>query len=525
MKAIIFYLVISSDKTWCAGINMNTVLKFFIWIALVFFVLPVKAQNNPSADMGNGTYLNPILPGDYPDPSIMREGKDYYMTHSAFDYVPGLIVWHSTDLVNWEPISYALTTYLGSGWAPDICRYNDKYFIYFTVARKGNFVVYASSPYGPWSSPVDLKVGQIDPCHVVDETGQRWLFLSGGHRIKLSADGLSTTGSLEKVYDGWKFPEEWETEGMALEGPKLKKIGAYYYMLSAEGGTAGPPTSHMVVVARSKSVNGPWENAPNNPLVHTYNRSERWWSKGHGSLIDAPDGKWWIIYHAYENGFYGLGRQTLLEPVQLTSDGWFKAPTGTGIEKPLRKPVSSAKIVDHTTQLNKFRIGLDWRFYKSFDSSRFSVSNGVLTLKAQDKTPEGSAPLLFVAGAHDYEFSVHMEKDTGVIAGLILFYNSDFYVGTGFSSKEILHWRKNTQKGKHEHTGKNSLWLKVRNSNNIYTAFYSYDGINWTRESALRDISGYHHNVLYDFQSMLPGFFAFGEGKVRFSDFKFSRLK
>lgn len=501
----------------------------FLWALLVVCSLNAEAQHKfgtiNSADLGNGTFLNPIFAGDYPDPSIMRDGKDYYMTHSSFDYVPGLTVFHSNDLVNWQPISYALTAFLGSGWAPDICKYKDKFYIYFTVANKGNFVVYSSSPNGPWSSPIDLKVGWIDPGHVVDENGQRWLFLSGGHRIKLAADGLSTLGKLEKVYDGWKYPEEWETEGFALEGPKLKKIGNYYYMLSAQGGTAGPPTSHMVVVARSRSVHGPWENAPNNPLIHTYNRSERWWSKGHGSLIDAPDGKWWIVHHAYENGYYGLGRQTLLEPVELTSDGWLKAPSGEAIEKPLSKPIRSDKVIDRLAQLNKFRIGLDWRFYKQFDTTRYSVNNGVLTLKAQGKTPQESAPLLFIAGGHDYEFSVKIDKDSAATAGLVLFYNRDFYVGTGFNGKERLGWRKGAIKARAAQGGKHQLWLKIRNNKNIMSAYYSDDGKTWKKEGWARDISGYHHNTLYDFISILPGLFAYGEGEVRFSDFQFKQLE
>src|SRR6187431_2972733 len=126
-------------------------MKSFFWITLLFFFSTVEGQNktakNNLADGGNTTFLNPIIGGDYPDPTIMRDGKDYYMTHSAFDYVPGLTVWHSTDLVNWEPISYALPSYLGPGWAADICKYKGKYYIYFTVAGMGrsNFVVYASS--------------------------------------------------------------------------------------------------------------------------------------------------------------------------------------------------------------------------------------------------------------------------------------------------------------------------------------------------------------------------------------------
>lgn len=111
---------------------------------------------------------------------------------------------------------------------------------------------------------------------------------------------------------------------MFLEGPKLLHKDGYYYMVSAEGGTAGPATSHMVVVARSKSVFGPWENSPYNPLVHTYSASDPWWSKGHGTLIDDAEGNWWVVYHAYAQGYHTLGRQTLIDPVEWTADGWVK---------------------------------------------------------------------------------------------------------------------------------------------------------------------------------------------------------
>jgi beta-xylosidase len=490
------------------------------------FILPVKSQPlKNQGDLGNGKFINPILAGDFPDPTIVRDGTDYYLTTSSFDYAPGLTVMHSKDLVNWEPISYALDFYIGSVWAPDICKYNGKFYIYFTVANKGNFVVYADSPYGPWSNPIDLKVGWIDPCHVADESGQRWLFLSGGNRARLSADGLSVLpGTLERVYDGWKFPEEWITEGFALEGPKVKKIGQYYYMLSAEGGTSGPPTSHMITVARSKSINGPWENAPNNPLIHTYKATEKWWSKGHGSLIDTPDGKWWIIYHAYENGALNLGRFTLLEPLEFTKDGWLKTSPGVSSEKPIQKPIKSEKIINRFERLNNFNIGLDWKYYKNFDSLRCSAENGTLIMKAQGNSPHESAPLLFVAGNSSYEISVKIDKDSSAVAGLVLFYNADFYVGTGFDSKNRFRWRKGAVKGSASHTGGNELWLKIRNDNHIVTGYYSYNGIDWNKEIWGMDISGYNHNTLYDFMSILPGIFAYGNGTVKFSNFRFETL-
>lgn len=124
-----------------------------------------------------------------------------------------------------------------------------------------------------------------------------------------------------RIYDGWRYPGDWVVESFSQEGPKIVKRGDYYYMVLAEGGTAGPPTGHMIVSARSKSIDGPWENSPYNPIVRTMSVAERWWSKGHGTLVEGRDSKWFIVYHAYENGFYTLGRQTLLQPIEWTADG------------------------------------------------------------------------------------------------------------------------------------------------------------------------------------------------------------
>ena len=488
-------------------------------VAVVFFYsCSVVAQ----------TFVNPILGGDYPDPTIMRDGNDYYMTHSCFDYQPGLVVMHSRDLVNWEPVSYALKTYLGSVWAPDICKHEGRYYIYFTVAAQGrkNYVVWADNPRGPWSEPIDLHIGNIDPCHVVGDDGQRWLFLSGGKRARLTDDGLAVVpGTEEVVYGGWIYPEEWETEGMCLEGPKLKKIGKYYYYLNAEGGTAGPPTSHMITQARSESIDGPWENAPNNPLVHTWSKEERWWSKGHGSLVDTPDGRWYVVYHSYEKDFTCLGRQTLLEPVYLGNDGWFHRYEHIDVAKPIAQPFKTTTDVNRHGHLKDFRIGLDWKFYKQFDADRVKVDNGVLTMKAKGTDPASSAPLMFVAGEHRYELEAEIELYGDVTAGLVVYYNGDFYQGTGFDKQRRYRYRKGGRTGSGVHRKETTrLWLRLVNRDCIVTGWYSYDGVNWKRETWGMDCSGYNHNTLYEFQSVLPGLFAQGKGEVAFRNFKYRKL-
>lgn len=261
--------------------------RFIMLIAVTAAVTNVSSGNWPKA----------ILPGDYPDPTILRDGKDFYMTHSPFYYQPGFLIWHSTDLMNWSPVCRALESWQGSAMAPDLVKYGDKYYIYFPAAGT-NYVTMADDIRGPWSDPVDLKIGGIDPGHASDSEGNRYLYLNRGEVVRLSPDGLSTVGEKRKVYDGWQIPKEWETEGewpeMYLESPKIVKHGDYYYLTCAEGGTAGPATSHMVVSARSRNVDGPWENSPYNPVVHTYSAQDHWWSKGHGTLIDDADGQWWL---------------------------------------------------------------------------------------------------------------------------------------------------------------------------------------------------------------------------------------
>jgi xylan 1,4-beta-xylosidase len=228
-------------------------------------------------------FENPLFAGDYPDPTILRVGEDFYMTHTSYSYAPGLVIWHSRDLVNWIPISQVLNETHGEVWPSDLVELGGRYFVYFTMG--GIHVVHAEHPRGPWSAPIDLKINDIDPGHIVGPDGKRYLYTAGGHAIELSADGLATIGERKKVYEGWAFPKDWKTEGVWLESPKLTKRSEYYYLICAEGGTAGPPMSHMSVVARSKSPIGPWENSPHNPLIHIYSADEDWWSVGHGTLF------------------------------------------------------------------------------------------------------------------------------------------------------------------------------------------------------------------------------------------------
>jgi len=487
-------------------------------------------EGQRKADLGNGTYLNPIVAGDHPDPSILKDGDDYYMTFSSFDAYPGLVIWHSRDLINWQPVAPTLFKNVGSVWAPDLVKHANRYYIYFPGIGpyRSNYVIWADNIRGPWSEPIDLKNRRIDPGHAVGPDGKRYLFLSAGYLVPLSDDGLSIVGEEKKIYEGWQYPKDWIVEGFAQEGPKILKKGDYYYQVLAQGGTAGPPTGHMIVVARSKNIAGPWENSPYNPIVRTQSSAEHWWSKGHGTLVEGPDKQWWMVYHAYENGFYNLGRQTLLQPIEWLDDGWFR--TTHDVDRPIPKPLPSSTGTHGFAFSDDFstnRMGVQWSFYKGTDTDRdrYRYESNALVLKAKGTRPADSSPLWFVTGDHAYEFQVEIDADPEATAGVLLFYNQRLYVGLGYSSSNfIMHSYGIERPGaKPSHIGR-TLHLRLRNDRHIVTIHYSVDGKTWERYDRGMEVSGYHHNVGYDFLSLRPALYAAGSGEVRFRNFTYRAL-
>lgn len=495
-----------------------------VFLLMLFFVSAITAQNQPEAIDNKPTYQNPIFGGDYPDPSLLREGKDYYMVHSSFDYYPGLTIWHSQDLINWEPVTSALQKYVGDVWAPDLVKYNGKYYIYFP-ANKTNFVVSADNINGPWSDPVDLKIGNIDPGHITDDKGGRYLYFSNGDYIGLSKDGLKTIGEAKHAYDGWVIPREWSIECFCMEGPKLFKRGEYYYLTVAEGGTAGPSTSHMVISARSKTPFGPWENSPYNPIMRTQNSDERWWSKGHSTIFEDYNGKWWMMFHAYEKGYYNLGRQTLLQPVEWTKDGWYKVPDKIQTDKPISRPQGTA--VSRFSQSDNFlgtQLQPQWKFFNGVDNSRFKITNNSIVIKGKGNGVGNSSPMVCVPSGHSYTADVEMEIEGDAIGGLVLFYDNSHYSGILADKENILAnlrgWQFETEKNVH----KRHVYLRLKNIKNNVDMFYSLDGRQWIKIENSAEVSSYNHNALSGFLGLRIALCSIGEGNVTFKNFKYSNL-
>lgn len=277
------------------------------------------------------TYTNPILPGFYPDPSITRAGDDYYLVCSSFEYFPGVPIFHSQDLIHWTQIGHVLNRVSqldtrkskssGGIFAPTI-RYHEGTFYMITteIHGKGNFYVTATDPAGPWSDPIIIPYGGIDPSLMFDEDGKVYVTTQQGadydsHAIQYEID-IATGAALSEPVVIWTGDG-----GPWTEGPHLYKINGMYYIMSASGGTA---KEHREIIGRSSSPYGPFERLPHPILTHSGTDNPIQYL-GHADLIEDCNGDWWAVFLGVRlvgSKYTVLGRETFLAPVAWNEDGW-----------------------------------------------------------------------------------------------------------------------------------------------------------------------------------------------------------
>lgn len=277
-------------------------------------------------------YRNPIRRGFFPDPSICRVGCDYYMVNSSFIFFPCIPISHSRDLIHWEIIGHAITDPKWAGldeleggrgfWAPDISFYKGRFYITATYrlndvppTYRRQIVVSSDKPEGPYCEPVFIDEDGIDPSIFNDDDGRRYMLLNRGARIfELDETGTKKISDAKLLFYG--------DHKRAPEGPHLYKKDGYYYLLEAEGGT-GP--GHRVTVSRSRELFGNYEPCPYNPIMRQQDEDAAIQRCGHGDLVDTPDGRWYMVYlcgRMIDGKYSILGRETALDPVTWTPDGW-----------------------------------------------------------------------------------------------------------------------------------------------------------------------------------------------------------
>lgn len=365
-------------------------------------------------------FSNPILKGTYPDPSVVRVGRDYYLVNSTFGWFPGIPVFHSTDLVHWSQIGNAIDRpgmldfkRLGLSqavFAPTITVHAGTFYIVNTcVGCGGNFLITAKDPKGPWSDPVWLpQVQGIDPSLFFDDDGKAWIVNNdappgppeySGHRaIRIQAfdpNVQKTFGPRTVLVDKGVNPE---TKPSWVEGPHLFKKDGWYYLHCAQGGTGD---GHSQVVLRSRSVLGPYEPYAGNPILTqrdlAKDRPLPITSAGHADLVETPDGQWWATFLAvrpYAKGLHNTGRETFLLPVTW-KDGWpiildRGAPIPYAVNAPrlpapakLPPPTGGAFVARE--EFDGKDLPLNWVTMRTPKSRWWNLKKGALLLEGRDQ--------------------------------------------------------------------------------------------------------------------------------------------
>jgi xylan 1,4-beta-xylosidase len=408
-----------------------------------------------------GTFRNPILPGFYPDPSICRVGEDYYLVNSTFEYFPGLPVFHSRDLVHWRQLGHVLDRpsqlpldgiCASDGlYAPTIRHAGGTFYVVNTLVRgtskKGNFIVTAANPAGPWSEPSWLENAPgIDPSLFFDDDG-RALYVgnrpvangryAGDHEIWLQELDLGTMRLVGEPCVLWGGADR---EAVYAEAPHLYKINGRYYLMIAEGGTGH---DHAVTIARSDKITGPYQGNRRNPIMTHRHLGLDYpiVGTGHADLVETPSGEWWMVLLAmrpYGGYFYNLGRETFLVPV-LWEEGWPVVAAGGGrVEFVGRAPNlpehrwPSPPVCDH---FETRTLAPQWNFLRTPRDDFWSLSArpGYLRLRLRPECLMDLANPSFVGRRQQHirfaaraalEFKPRQDYEC---AGVVLLQNNDFH--------------------------------------------------------------------------------------------------
>lgn len=295
-------------------------------------------------------FRNPVFAGDYPDPSVIRVGKEYWGTATSSEWGPPFPIFRSEDLVNWTVTGTVFQDRpewaVANFWAPEIIAWKGRYYVYYVARKQGGplavAVASADSPGGPYTDHgpmIAQEAGSIDPVAVDDEHGVRHLIWKedGNSRklptilwsARLSDDGTKLISEPKELI---RNDARWE--GAVVEGPFVVRRNGWFYLFYSGSGCCGAGCNYAMGVARSRSLHGPWEKHAKNPILAG---NADWRCPGHGSIVDDEQGRSWLLYHSYSaRDFIFTGRQALLDEVKWGADGWPVINDGKG-------PTSRAK--------------------------------------------------------------------------------------------------------------------------------------------------------------------------------------
>lgn len=407
-------------------------------------------------------YLNPVLSGFYPDPSICRKGEDYFLVNSTFSYFPGVPIFHSRDLVNWKQIGHVLDRPSqlqlggiridGGVYAPAISYnpHNGMFYMVNTIVDGiGNFYVKTEDPFkGEWSDPILLpRVNGIDPSFLFDDDGKAYVVYNGdcpgepqwnGHRAiwmyEFDYENDTVTGDKVLLVDGGVNPAD---RPVWIEGPHLYNVDGKYILMCAEGGTG---TNHSEVVFTSDSPSGPFRPHRINPVLTQRNlpedREEKVTSAGHADLIQTHDGEWWAVFLAcrpYAGDMYNTGRETFMLPVTWDEGIPVILPSGepvpTVVEKKGLANGRDMPLTGNFEWTDRFdSLGFRWVQLRTPECVWWEVNDGLcITPREVTIYDKGANPsFMAVRQQHSrFEAETYMKyrPSDGGFAGLVVFQN------------------------------------------------------------------------------------------------------
>ena len=463
-------------------------------------------------------YKNPVRRGFYPDPSVIRVGDDYYMVNSSFQYFPCIPISHSKDMINWTTIGHAISdpSFLDLSdikdshgiWAPDIHYDETEQLFYITATLRLNdrpgenfparcqLLMKSRKPEGPYSKPVKLPINAIDPSLFFDSDGKKYMITAkGAIAHELNKDCTKLIGEPGTVWAG--------TGERCSEGPHILKHGGYYYAYVAEGGTG---YGHGINAARSKTLFGQYEECPYNPVMRQKDPEKPIQRAGHGKLIKDQNGKWWAYYLCgRRNGgnFTTLGRETALDPVRWTEDGWFLINEGHGPSETQTAPEldpcggEDGNFFDGFTG-SKFHP--EWQFVRNPDYSAISLNgespNHLRLYTVHGQMNKLAAKNILVHREAELsccaETKLRFSPAEGTYAGLTCYYSTNTYIRfdvTKRNGKNVIELVTNRGGGETCEAERalsfDQLYLKVSVRGQSRRFLYSTDGCDYTELSEI----------------------------------------
>ncbi len=469
-------------------------------------------------------YYNPIITGCNPDPSICRAGEDYYVVTSTFEYFPGIPIYHSRNLVNWELRGYCLEdasalaldgcAASGGVYAPTIRYHEGTFFVTSTnVTDKGNFIIHTKDLEKGWSKPVWVKQGGIDPSLFFDDDGKVY------YTTSLCPDGENVEIWVSEVnpYTGEMLSEARLLSkgcgGKNPEAPHLYKIDGTYYLMLAEGGTE---YCHSETIQRAKQVYGPYEPCPHNPIVtHRDQTRDNIHCIGHGDLVEDQNGNWWMVCLGIRTCskfqldllLHNLGRETFLAPVRW-EDGWpvvgkeghVETLTEAVLPGCVQAEEGTADIAqadgnDFYDDFSSEIMSLHYNYIRNPKNGRYirDVKNKRLVLHGSDVTLNETASPVWIGvrqKAFEMEADVTVglsEAAEGARAGLTAYYNENYHYEIYLTEKA---GRMFVALAKKVHDifvetdaveigDASAVTLRIRTGRDTYTFSYSTDGENY----------------------------------------------